>query len=172
MKKINLNLVLLVFISIIAILQPILFYDRLPEKVASHFGASGEANSFMAKNKFVYLSIGLILFLDILFFGLSKLMNILSDSGFNLPNKKYWLHSARRVKTLQTIKKMLYNVSTITILFLMAIMQKIIESNISGTFKLGNETFVYFILYVVGLAVYIVSFYLKFSRVPGESTRN
>ncbi|NOX17433.1 MAG: DUF1648 domain-containing protein [Chlorobi bacterium] len=169
MKKINLNLALLIIISIIAILQPILFYNQLPEKVASHFTASGEANSFMDKNSFVMFAIGVILFLDVLFIGLSKLMNIISDSGFNLPHKDYWLHPARRETTIKTLKKMLYTTSAITLIFLTAIMRKIIECNIDGTFHLDSAAFTYLIIYVVGLSFYIITLFLKFSRIPKEN---
>ncbi len=172
MKKINFNLALLIFVSVAAIIQPVLFLDRLPEQIAAHFSTSGEANSFMPKNNFILFSIGLILFLDLIFLGLTKLMNVLSDSGFNLPNKDYWLHESRREKTVRAIKKMLYNTSTITIIFLMAIMQKIIECNIDGTFKLSDDTFLYLIFYVMGLSIYIIWLFLKFSKIPKENLRN
>ncbi|EDS72409.1 SdpI family protein [Anaerofustis stercorihominis] len=70
MKKINKELLLSTIACFIPMVIALLFYDKLPEQVPTHFGANGEANGYSSKVFFTFvmplLYVGLHLFVNIM----------------------------------------------------------------------------------------------------------
>jgi uncharacterized membrane protein len=74
--------------------------DRLPERVASHFGPDGSANGFMARH--IYLALMLAIGV-----GAPVLMSLMAGAFvhsfarfINIPNRAHWLAPARREATV------------------------------------------------------------------------
>lgn len=71
----------------------------LPERVASHFDASGFANGYMTRDGYrifmLAFGVGLPLLMVALISGLPRLM----PGMINIPNRAYWLAPERREKT-------------------------------------------------------------------------
>ena len=86
-------------IALVAIAQCIHDFPLLPERMASHFGASGLPNGWMTKSQF-FIAYALVL-LPALFveFWLHRKIAKTPESKLNLPNKKYWLAPERRAET-------------------------------------------------------------------------
>jgi hypothetical protein len=73
--------------------------ERLPARVASHFGASGLANGFMMREAYLAFTIGLVLLPPVLV-GLTIALSLRYFPRFlNLPNRDYWLAPERRDQT-------------------------------------------------------------------------
>jgi hypothetical protein len=73
--------------------------DRLPARVASHFGAGGAANGFMARDVYLAFTIGLAVLPPVLV-GLTIALSLKYFPQFlNLPNRDYWLAPERRGAT-------------------------------------------------------------------------
>src|ERR1700693_3557914 len=92
--------ILIFAIVLAAIAQCVHDYPLLPDRLASHFGASGIPNGWMTKSPFfVTFAVILLPALAVEFllsFGISKK----SDAKLRLPNKQYWLGPERRAETL------------------------------------------------------------------------
>jgi serine/threonine-protein kinase len=74
-------------------------FPLLPDRLASHFGASGIPNGWMTKTQFM-LMYGVVLLpaLTIEFLVSHQIANK-PDARLNLPNKEYWLAPERRAET-------------------------------------------------------------------------
>jgi len=82
-----------------AITAIVLTSDQLPERVASHFGADGLANGFMARHIYLTFMLGIGVGLPALI-GLTVGVSVRHFSRFiNIPNRDYWLAPARREAT-------------------------------------------------------------------------
>jgi uncharacterized membrane protein len=78
-----------------------LFHDfpLLPERMASHFAASGYANGWMTKSQFLMTYAVILLPTLFLEFRLYRRIARTPDKKLNLPNKEYWLAPERRAET-------------------------------------------------------------------------
>jgi uncharacterized membrane protein len=74
-------------------------YPLLPERMASHFGASGNANGWMTKSQFLITYAAILLPTLFLEFWLHRRIAATPDNRLNLPNKEYWLAPERRAET-------------------------------------------------------------------------
>ena len=86
-------------ISLMAIAQCIHDFPLLPDRMASHFGASGAPNGWMSKPQFFIVFA--IVFLPALFveFWLHRKIAKSQGARINLPNKEYWMAPERRAET-------------------------------------------------------------------------
>lgn len=93
-KKIGLawGLVFLTMFSYLFFIQ-----DSLPERLAVHFGVSGQPNGFQSKDVFVITFRSYTLILNALFLGLFLFMNRLLMSLINIPWKSYWSATEERM---------------------------------------------------------------------------
>jgi hypothetical protein len=74
--------------------------DRLPARIASHFGADGLANGFMGREAYLGFTIGLVVLVPALIALLVALAARHFPQFLNLPNRDYWLAPQRREETL------------------------------------------------------------------------
>jgi uncharacterized membrane protein len=86
-------------IVLLAIAQCLHDFPLLPDRMASHFGASGMPNGWMTKSQF-FMTFALTLLPALLveFWVASRIANK-PDAKINLPNKEYWLAPERRAGT-------------------------------------------------------------------------
>jgi len=83
-------------IVLAAIAQCIHDFPLLPDRMASHFGASGMPNGWMTKTQFMCLyAVVLLPALAIEFWVSNRIANK-PASKVNLPNKEFWMAPERR----------------------------------------------------------------------------
>lgn len=89
-----------IFIAILAagVMQCVHDFPLLPDRMASHFGASGMPNGWMTKSQFFVLYALLTIPVVILEFWLPRRI-VNNPKRLNLPNKEYWLAPERRAAT-------------------------------------------------------------------------
>jgi uncharacterized membrane protein len=91
--------VLFVTIVLAAIAQCIHDFPLLPDRLASHFAASGIPNGWMTKTQFMVMyGVVLLPALAIEFWVSHRIANK-PNAKLNLPNKEYWLAPERRAET-------------------------------------------------------------------------
>src|SRR5450631_3005064 len=90
---------LFIAIALMAIVQCIHDFPLLPDRMASHFAASGAPNGWMSKTQFFIVFA--VVFLPALFveFWLHRKIEKTPGARINLPNKEFWLAPERRAKT-------------------------------------------------------------------------
>ena len=89
------------FLAIFAagFLQCLHDYPLLPDLLASHFGASGNANGWMTKPQFFALYAVVLLPALAIEFWVPRRIARADGGRLNLPNKEYWLAPERRAAT-------------------------------------------------------------------------
>ena len=86
-------------IVLAAIAQCVHDFPLLPDRLASHFAASGIPNGWMTKSQFfITFAIVLLPALAVEFWVSHRIANK-SDAKLKLPNKEYWLAPERRAET-------------------------------------------------------------------------
>lgn len=100
----SLSRAILAFLVVGFIGQIIYYYPNLPERMASHFNASGKPDGWMSKSVFLIFE-GVVLTMIIAEFTLLPLLiEKMPDSLISLPNKDYWLANERRAETFSAIR--------------------------------------------------------------------
>jgi uncharacterized membrane protein len=91
--------VLFFAIVLAAIAQCVHDFPLLPDRLASHFGASGIPNGWMTKSQF-FITFAIVLLPALAVeFWVSHRIAKNPDARLKLPNKEYWLAPERRVAT-------------------------------------------------------------------------
>ena len=94
------------FVVLLAILAAFVWRSSqtLPPLVASHFAASGAANSFMSRGMYTIVSILLVVGAPLLVAFLPSALIGKGERKLNLPNRDYWLAPERREATLSFLR--------------------------------------------------------------------
>ncbi len=74
-------------------------FPLLPDRLASHFAASGMPNGWMTKAQFMLMYAVMLLPALAIEFWVSHRIANKPDAKLNLPNKQYWLAPERRAET-------------------------------------------------------------------------
>ncbi len=116
----------------LALAQCLYYYGQLPDPMASHFGAGGQANAWSSRVEFFSVYLGVTLFTQIVILGLAFLLVRIPDRLFNLPNRDYWLMPERRQATLAYIQRQMgWSAAAVMVLMLVSL-QLVIRANLSG----------------------------------------
>ncbi|MCX6028473.1 MAG: DUF1648 domain-containing protein [Chloroflexi bacterium] len=156
----------LLTLTLLVLLELAYFYPRLPDTVASHFNAAGQADGWSSKAAFIQVNAVIILLLAILFPGISWLVARLPVGLINMPNREYWFAEERRAATLSTIQQQMEWLGVATLLLLIAILQvSIVASLTPGAAMSAAAMWLplagYLIFMVVWTATFIGRFYRK-----------
>jgi hypothetical protein len=76
------------------------YWPQLPEKMATHFDAQGNADDWMDKQSATALSCSLVVLVPLFFIGINLLIRWLPTSLINLPHREFWLSEERREESL------------------------------------------------------------------------
>jgi uncharacterized membrane protein len=99
MSSTRLPRILFFAVVLAAIAQCVHDFPLLPDRLASHFNASGMPNGWMTKSQFLVIyGVVLVPALAIEFWVSHRIANK-PDASLNLPNKEYWLAPERRAGT-------------------------------------------------------------------------
>jgi len=91
--------VLFFAIVLAALAQCVHDFPLLPDRLASHFAASGIPNGWMTKTQFMVMYGVILLPALAIEFWVSHRISNKPDAKLNLPNKEYWLAPERRAET-------------------------------------------------------------------------
>lgn len=170
MKK-NLPVITLFSTLIFSIILNIYFYFVLPDRVAIHFGFSGNADGFSSKTFSAIFNIGIIVFITALFMGIRWSLSKVPDSMLNIPNKEYWLTPERRDFTLIYNGDLLIWIGATTNIFLILISLLVNWANINGQDSIGAEFWILLIIYLFLIFFAVYKMYSKFNKIPGNENQ-
>lgn len=144
-----------IFINIILLFEFVYFYPLLPEKMASHFNFSGNADSWSDKNTFFIIFI-CIYFVSVgLIFLLSLLLPKFPNSMINMPNKEKLLSPERREITLSYISGFLINICSLVALLFVVINYFAFDVNIHRRAGLPVNVIFIVVAFVVLINVFM-----------------
>lgn len=141
------------------------YYPQLPDTVASHFNARGEADATTSKTAHTALMISLQTGLVVMFLGFTFGLRHLPPTLINLPHKEYWLAPERRGRTYERMGCSLLMIAIGTQIFFVAINQIVTLYNLGVP---ATQWFwVVFGIYMVFVIGYCIWLFISF-RVPAS----
>lgn len=112
---------------------------QLPERVATHFGAGGEADGWMTRSGHVRFTLLLGAALPAFIVALFAFIRRCGGRGLNIPHKEYWLAPERREETFAFIQRQGSWLAALLIGFFAAIHTSILAANAHTPAKLAGS---------------------------------
>lgn len=125
------------------------YYPRLPETIASHFGASGQADGWSSKAEFTWVYAGLIGFLAILFLGLAFGFPRLPISIINIQNRDYWLSPERRAASYAYLSRWTLWLGNATLALVLSLVHLTLRVSLNNSQHLGKANWLILVAYAV-----------------------
>jgi uncharacterized membrane protein len=152
----------LIGVIVIAGIDSAYHYPLLPEKMATHFGPSGQADGWMPRDAFMVMNASLMLFTALLLGSIRTLLQYLPDDSINLPNKEYWLATEQREQTLSILSSYFLWFAVATSALLAAVTHLVYRANLAATGSLSSLTWVILGAYLVFTLCWTVSLTRRF----------
>jgi uncharacterized membrane protein len=150
-----------------AALQIIYFYPLMPNKMASHFDASGRANSWMPKEGFFVIYVFVLAILSAVFIILPKVLLKAPKSMINLPHKEYWLAAGRRHQTGKMIEHYMGTAGNLTITLLVCVFQMVFMADLEKQNRLPGFMWLLVAAFLFLMVIWSVQFIRAFRLPPG-----
>lgn len=125
--------------------------STLPARVASHFGASGQADSFMSRDGYVAFMLVFVVGLPLVMTGFMALVFRSGSASMNLPNRDYWLAPERRAQLVALLTAHGMRFGAGLAVFLSCVHWLIVRANMQHPPQLDND------LMYVGLALFLLA---------------
>lgn len=160
------GLVLFVVLFAAAICHIAHYYPMLPDRVASHFNAAGEANGWSGKQAFATLYLVIIAVMALLFLGIPRLVGKLPASMVNLPNREYWLAPERKAETVAILSHYMAWLGSAMLVFLIFVFHLTIRANLAEHAKLGREMWIGLGAFLLYTTAWCIALLLRFRKPP------
>lgn len=138
-----------ILLLIASAVQMIHYYPRLPETIASHFSASGQADGWSSKAEFTWVYAGLIGFLAILFLGLAFGFPRLPVSIINILNRDYWLSPERRAASCAYLSRWTLWLGNATLALVLSLVHLTLRVSLNNSQHLGKAAWLILVAYAV-----------------------
>lgn len=162
--------VLTIFVVLFALvfIQGIYYYPKLPDKIATHFDARGNANSFTSKKTAITMNILIFVLLSGLFYGMGFLVKFVPIKFISLPNKELWLNEQNKETSYKIITEFGMKIAVVSQIFLLFLYQHIYQINLEHG-KLNSTYFIFALIFLVGYILWLTyKIYRFFSKKPGS----
>lgn len=142
---------------------------RLPERLASHFGASGAADGWSSRSDYLALNIiiTILVVVGIPAIGLAATRG--SGMGLSIPHKEYWLRTENRPELRRRLGSDLLFFAAVTALLLAWIDVLVVRANESPVQSMGASSWVAMGAYLVVVLGWTVWVATKRYAVPAQS---
>jgi len=158
---------ILLLLAAVAAVQMVYYYPQLPERLAVHFGASGEPNGWSSKGEFVALFGAMEAFFVLFGMAMAVTLDRIPVALINVPRKDYWFSPERRGESLEFIKNQILWIETATLGFFVAIAQIIFIENLGDVPPRLSGDFWYVLVAFVATVLWLaLRMILRFLRTP------
>ena len=138
----------------------------LPERVASHFGPGNVANAFMTRDGYLVFMLAFAFVLPVFAAAVVGLLPRVRANSINIPNKDYWLDPSQREATMNALSMFGAWLGSLIALFIAALHYVLLVANRSSPPRLPADLFWMLLIgFIVGIALWIASLYLRFRHV-------
>jgi uncharacterized membrane protein len=117
-------------IGALSALRVALVWDRLPERMASHYGASGEPNGFMMRGDFFVFYAGIYGLVITLFLAMPSVLSRIPRELVNIPHREYWLVDERWPEALDRTGRWMAWFGVAMTVFAAGVLQLVLRSNL------------------------------------------
>ena len=140
--------------------------DRLPERVATHFGTSGRANGWMTRDGYLAFILVFAWLCPIAIAGTTAWLPKLAARDFHLPHRDYWLAPGRRGQTLAILTMFGSGLACVVAVFIAALHWISLEANAMTPAQLPYPLFwSVLIAFIAAIGAWYVLLYARF-RIP------
>ena len=161
------------FLMLLAgLLEWVLYYPRLPEKMASHFSFDGLPNGWMHRDAFFLLMLVVAVgSTAIIAFLAPRLIASQPNNRINLPHKDYWMAPARREATFRFIAAQMAWFGCAVLFVLLFGTHLAIQANLSPDFRFDNATMIKVMAcFLILTLLWMIRFIRYFVRVPADAS--
>lgn len=139
---------------------------QLPDRVAIHFGLSGQADGWANRDHAILIFEALMV-VPAIFLLLAAAMEFFPNGAFNLPNRDYWLAPERRAQTVAAVSRQMIGMGCLMVLFLAGIFWLTIEANRLTPPRLPMNLFLPLLIgFLAATAVWTIRFLRRFKKPP------
>ncbi len=171
MKLNRTPMTVLLLLAAVAAIQMTHYYPLLPERLAVHFGASGEANGWSSKGEFMVLFGAMEAFFVLFGLAFAFMLDRIPLALINIPNKHYWFSPERQEESRAFLRDQILWIETATLAFLVALAQLLFRENLGSALpRLPGSFWYVMIAFVAAVLWFSVRIIRRFSR-PGEQPR-
>ena len=144
---------MLIFLAVLIAAGVFVFSSSgaLPERVASHFGSSGAADSFMSRGGYVTFMLVFVVALPLVMTGIVTLVFRSVTTSLNIPNRDYWLAPERRADTVAFLTRHNMRFGACLAIFLSYVHWLVVQANLRQPAELSNSAI------YTGLAVFALT---------------
>ena len=140
--------------------------DRLPARVATHFGADGTPNAWSDRSDAIALYLATVVGTSLVFLVITTLLGVFPPSTINMPNRDYWLTAERREETTRRMTNRMAFFGLGLAAFLIAIFDLTFRASMTPSSMLPNYAFFgYLGSFLAFVAVWVFLLYRAF-RLP------
>ena len=123
-------LTVMLLLAAVAAIQMTHYYPLLPERLAVHFGSSGEPDGWSSKGEFMVLFGAMEAFFVLFGVGMALALDRIPVALINVRHKDYWFSPERREESLEFMKNQILWIEAATLGFFVAIAQLIFRGNL------------------------------------------
>ncbi len=153
---------LILFLGSLVVLGPM-----LPERVATHFGAAGEANGWMTRSEHLQAMALFGLGFPCFLIGLCYVIRFLPPSLLNVPHPEYWRSPEHYREACAYLFQESFWLGTLSSLWVTGMHALIVAANRHGTSRLDTGwSFALMAVFLAGVAVWIFRLWRHFRRLP------
>lgn len=162
-------LLVLLALAVIAATQAASSYPELPEALAVHFDAHGNANGWSGKDAFLITHGSIVVVMLLSALAVAFLGDRIPASILSIPNCEYWMTPERRRATLRYTWTRVLWIEAASLAFMIAIAEMIFRVNRSQGPPVLSPKFLYVLaLFMVAIIWQSISMMLRF-RLPKDA---
>lgn len=128
----------LVAVLVISLVIAAVGYVMMPDRVASHFGSDGQADSWSSKGSFTALMALVDLMMFAMFYYTHVLLEQVDSRFLSLPNREYWLTKQNKPAAIAKMRDFMAEFGVATLLLLMYAKISTIMANTGSEERLNS----------------------------------
>jgi uncharacterized membrane protein len=122
----------LLVLIVCSIVQAVVYYEMMPDRIASHFRPDGTPDGFSSKTRFLVSLVSVNVGTTLVLIVTARLIRRLPNSLINVPHKDYWLADERREESLAFVETAMLCTGILTVLLFMGIAHLTLLANQGG----------------------------------------
>jgi uncharacterized membrane protein len=165
MKTLRAPVIILALLYVCFVASVFLSAPQLPERVATHFGGSGQPNGWMSRSSHLLFT-GIFGFAFPLFaVAIGFLLRFAPGYTFNIPRRDYWLAPERRSETNAYLLRHSLWFACMAVCFVFGVHLLIVQANSQTQVQLSTPLILGLAgSFIAGIAVWVISMIRHFMR--------
>ncbi len=164
----NIHVAAFALLLLLGVVQLVWYFPELPLKVATNFGANGDANGWSTRNDFATIYIVTLGGTALVFFLIYLFIPRIPPRLISIPSRDYWLAPERKDRTLALVARRLLIMGNGTLCFVLLLFKFTIDANLvkDGPPSLGAGSWVAMGAYLAFVLGWMVALFWRLKPPP------